>query len=143
VQASKAGLLEIGDVFVLNKADRAGVAGTRRDLEAMLSRAGARAWRPPVVETVATEGRGIDELWAAVTAHREHLVGSGELAHRRRARAGAEVRGIVLDRLEAEADARCRGTAFDDMVSRVAEHDLDPYTAAALLLDGTGRGTDQ
>ena len=80
VQASKAGLLEIGDVFVVNKADRDGVHETRRDLESMLSLAARGAWRPPIIETIATDGSGVDELWSAIVADREHLEQSDELA---------------------------------------------------------------
>ena len=73
VQVGKAGLLEIGDVFVVNKADRPGAARARRDLETMLAMGPRRAWRPPVVETVATDGRGLAELWESLEAHTAHL----------------------------------------------------------------------
>ncbi len=73
VQANKAGLLEIGDVFVINKADRAGVAETRRDLEQMLDLSALADWRPPIVATVAARNEGIGDLWDAVLAHRAHL----------------------------------------------------------------------
>ena len=77
VQAGKAGLMEIGDVFVVNKADRPGAARARRDLETMLAMGIGRRWRPPVVETVATEARGIDDLWEQLQAHAAHIAGSG------------------------------------------------------------------
>ena len=73
VQANKAGLLEIADVFVINKADRPGRRRTRRDLERMLDLTDASGWRPPIVATTATTGDGVDELWAAIGAHRAHL----------------------------------------------------------------------
>jgi LAO/AO transport system kinase len=138
VQASKAGLLEIGDVFVVNKADRDGVHETRRDLESMLSLAGPREWQPPIAETVATDGRGVDELWNAIVAHREHLVQSDELARRQVARVRAELRGIVLEQLQAIADAACDGPAFDAIAARVAAREVDAYAAAAELLDNSG-----
>ncbi|MEX2100369.1 MAG: methylmalonyl Co-A mutase-associated GTPase MeaB [Acidimicrobiia bacterium] len=138
VQASKAGLLEIGDVFVVNKADRDGVSATRRDLESMLSLAGTRAWRPPIIETVATDGTGVDELWAAVTSHQEHLVSTGELVQRRQGRVREELRGIVLERFQAQADAACSGEGFENVVARVDARELDPYAAAEQLLEGTG-----
>ena len=138
VQASKAGLLEIGDVFVVNKADRDGVSETRRDLESMLALAGTREWRPPIIETVATDGRGIDELWAAIAAHHAHLTGSGELAHRQVARVREELRGIVLERLQVEADRACSGETFDAVLKRVAARELDPYAAAEQLLENAG-----
>ena len=78
VQVGKAGLMEIGDVFVINKADVAGAARTRRDLETMLAMGRGRGWRPPVVETVATEGRGLDELWEHLQAHAAHLGRGGQ-----------------------------------------------------------------
>jgi LAO/AO transport system kinase len=138
VQASKAGLLEIGDVFVVNKADREGVHETRHDLESMLSLAGARAWRPPIIETVATDGSGVDDLWSAIVAHREHLVQSDELARRRAARVREELRGILLERLQSTADDACAGAAFDQLVAQVAARDIDAYTAVAKLLDTSG-----
>jgi LAO/AO transport system kinase len=138
VQASKAGLLEIGDVFVVNKADREGVHETRRDLESMLSLAGARAWRPPIVETVATDGAGVDELWRAIVAHRGHLVQSDELEQRHAARVREELRGIVLERLQSVADRACSGVTFDELVVRVAARDVDAYAAVAALLEDSG-----
>ncbi len=73
VQAGKAGLMEIGDVFVVNKADRPGAARARRDLQAMLALGPRRPWHPPVVETVATGGTGIEELWEVLESHAVHL----------------------------------------------------------------------
>ena len=73
VQANKAGLLEIGDVFVINKADRAGVAETRRDLEQMLDLSAPVDWRPPIIATVAARNEGIGDLWDSVLAHRRPL----------------------------------------------------------------------
>jgi LAO/AO transport system kinase len=94
VQAAKAGLLEIADVFVINKADRPGCGETRRDLEGMLDLTmsmhdagteGSTSWRPPIVETVASRGEGGAELWSAVLDHRAHLERTGQLAERRAA----------------------------------------------------------
>jgi len=134
VQAAKAGLLEIADCFVVNKADRPGSAETRRDLESMLELAGALDWRPPVVETVATEGAGIDELWEAVTEHRAFLESDGRLVTRREERTRDEVRAVVEDTLRAEASVRCVGEAFDALVARVVARELTPEAAAAALL---------
>jgi LAO/AO transport system kinase len=140
VQAAKAGLLEIGDVFVVNKADRDGVAATVRDLQGMLDLAGARPWRPPVLETVATADRGVDGLLDAVIAHRSHLASSGELLERRERRIADEIRALVLDRLIKRADDFCSGTPFATVVRRVAEGHSDPYTAATLLAEGGDGG---
>jgi LAO/AO transport system kinase len=136
VQAAKAGLLEIADVFVVNKADRPGAADTVRDLEGMLELAGTTAWRPPIVCTTATTGAGIDDLWDAILRHREHLRSNGEDATRRRERLRAEVRTIVAEQLLADADARCRGTAFESLLDSVVAGARNPYDAADALLDG-------
>ncbi len=136
IQASKAGLLEIADVFAVNKADRAGAAEAVRDLEAMLDLAGERDWRPPVIETVATDGEGTDELWEAVVAHRQHLEEDDRLARRRRDRLRSELRRIVTAELQAQADEVCSGLRFDDVIARVIGRELDPYSAAAELAGG-------
>jgi LAO/AO transport system kinase len=135
VQANKAGLLEVADVLVVNKADREGSADTVRDLEQMLELAGERDWRPPIIETVATDGRGIDDLWRAVLAHRTYLEADGRLERRRDSRLREELRAIVYERLRAGADAKCRGERFEQLVDQVAARKLDPYAAADQLLD--------
>jgi LAO/AO transport system kinase len=134
VQANKAGLLEIADVLVVNKADREGAADTVRDLQVMLELAGEGDWRPPIVETVATDDRGIDDLWRAVVDHRAHLESDGRLERRRDARLREELRAIVHERLRAGADERCSGERFDRLVAQVAARKLDPYAAADELL---------
>jgi LAO/AO transport system kinase len=140
VQATKAGLLEIGDVFVVNKADRDGVADTVRDLDGMLALGGDRAWRPPVVETVATTGRGVAGLLAAIVGHREASEVSGELAERRERRIADEIRALVLERLIERTEVFCSGSAFATVVRRVADGESDPYTAATLLTEGADGG---
>ena len=134
VQAAKAGLLEIADIFVVNKADRPGVEDTVRDLEGMLEMAGMTEWRPPVVRTVATTGDGVDDLWAAVREHRAHLEHDGRLERRRRARLRDELRAIVAERLREASDAACRGDAFEALVDEVEARRRDPYAAAEALL---------
>jgi LAO/AO transport system kinase len=133
VQAAKAGLMEIADVFAVNKADREGVAATLRDVRAVLSLAAVREWAPPVVETVATRGEGTDELVAAIGAHRQHLEASGVLARRGERRAADEVRALVVEAALAQAGTLCAGPDFATVSARVAAGDLDPYTAATLL----------
>ncbi|HEY4397166.1 MAG TPA: methylmalonyl Co-A mutase-associated GTPase MeaB [Acidimicrobiia bacterium] len=134
VQANKAGLLEIADVLVVNKADRDGAADTVRDLELMLELAGDRDWHPPIVQTVATESAGVDDVWQAVLDHRTHLQADGRLERRRDERLREELRAIVHERLRAGADERCHGERFDRLVARVAARELDPYAAADELL---------
>jgi LAO/AO transport system kinase len=137
VQANKAGLMEIADVFVVNKADRPGAKEAARDLERMLDMAvpgGVEGWRPPVVCTTATTGGGVDDLWQAVGDHRTHLVASGELAARRRARAAEEVTRLVAARLLTQARDLTTGARADALAEAVAAGDLDPWAASDELL---------
>jgi LAO/AO transport system kinase len=134
VQANKAGLMEIADIFVVNKCDRDGAAETVRDLEMMLDLSGHPEWRAPIVQTVATTGRGVDEFWAAIGDHRAFMLEQDRLAGRRDQRTREELRKIVLARLIDSADAACAGPAFEALVHEVAERRTDPYTAAATLL---------
>jgi LAO/AO transport system kinase len=136
VQAAKAGLMEIADIFVVNKADRAGAAETVRDLQGMLDLAGTPAWRPPVVCTTATTGDGITELWDAIEEHRAFLEAEGRVAQRRRERQVDELRAIVRARLEARADALTRGDHFEQLVDAVIARRCDPYRAVDELLEG-------
>jgi GTPase len=136
VQAAKAGLLEVGDVFVVNKADRDGVDATVHDLRGMLALSGHRAWEPPILETVATEDRGLRELLDALGRHRRHLEVSGELRERRERRIADELRALVLDRWAKRADDVCSGDRFATLVRDVADGTSDPYTAATILSDG-------
>jgi LAO/AO transport system kinase len=135
VQANKAGLLEVADLLVVNKADRPGRDDTVRDLRQMLEWSSTTDWEPPIVETVATEGRGIETLWDAIAAHRAHLEANGRLAARRDARLRDELRSLVAERLGQRAAAMCAGPRFDALLAQVAAHDLDPHAAADALLD--------
>jgi LAO/AO transport system kinase len=134
VQANKAGLLEIADVFVINKADRPGVDDARRDLEQMLELSATRAWEAPIVPTVATTGEGVDELWSQLQRHRRWLVETGELERRRRERVTDELSRIVAARLMEQARQVGRGGDFDRVRDAVLARDLDPWTAADELL---------
>ena len=134
VQAAKAGLLEIADIFVVNKADRPGVDDTVRDLDGMLEMAGDRPWKVPIVRTVATNGDGIDAVWDAVREHRAFLEETGGVVERRAARVRDELRSIVAERLLVRATEVCRGGAFDALVDAVATRQRDPYTAADEVL---------
>jgi LAO/AO transport system kinase len=140
VQANKAGLLEIADVFVVNKADRPGAADTAKDLERMLDLAGTGhgpgEWRPSVVSATATSGEGGADVWSAIRAHRTHLCAEGGagLAARRRARAADEVTRLVAARLMARAREATESAQAAELTAAVAAGDLDPYTAADHLL---------
>jgi LAO/AO transport system kinase len=137
VQAAKAGLMEIADVFVVNKADRPGARETRRDLERMLDMAGGAgdgdSWRTPVVPAVATSGEGVADVWAAVEEHRAHLQ-QGELLARRRRRAAEEITRVVAARLLDDARALTTGPQAASLAEQVADGELDPWTAADRLL---------
>jgi LAO/AO transport system kinase len=135
VQAAKAGLLEIADIFVVNKADRPGADATARDLDGMLELAGSLAWRPPIVRTVATTGDGVAALWAAIVSHRAFLESAGVVAAQRRARLVDELRALVAERLLERAGAIAEGARFEALVDDVASRASDPYTAVDELLD--------
>ena len=134
VQANKAGLLEVADLFVINKADRPGANETERDLRQMLELSSLGEWAPPIVRTVAARDEGVDELWAKVAEHRSFLEASGLLDERRSRRLTAEVREIVVRSLERWAYRMSSGPEFDALRADVVERRLDPYTAAEALL---------
>jgi LAO/AO transport system kinase len=138
VQANKAGLMEIADIFVINKADRKGADETRRDLEQMLdlSDLAHDAWRPPILQTTATSGEGVEELWNTVSQHREYSTTTGLLERRRSFRLREELREIVERRLEHRAREICSGTEWDVLQTKVLENQLDPWTAADDMLKG-------
>jgi len=140
VQANKAGLMEVADVFVINKADRKGASETQRDLEQMLdlSDFGESAWRPPIVQTTATSGTGVEELWSAVLRHRTFMESTGELGRRRSVRLRGELRDIVERRLEDRAREMCTGARWDVLHEDVLAHRLDPWSAADEMLKGIG-----
>jgi LAO/AO transport system kinase len=138
VQANKAGLMEIADIFVINKADRKGVEETRRDLEQMLelSELADDAWHPPILPVVAISDQGVAEYWSAVVAHRASIEASGELARRREFRVGEELREILARRLEQRARQLTTGERWDHLQAEVAAHRLDPWAAADEMLGG-------
>ena len=140
VQANKAGLMEIADIFVINKADRKGVEETRRDIEQMLelSDLAHDAWRPPIIATVGNTGEGVVNLWDAVVEHRASIEGSGELQKRRDFRLREELREIVARRLEQRAREICTGDQWDALQNGVLDRSIDPWSAADEMLKGVG-----
>lgn len=136
IQAAKAGILEIADVFVVNKADRDGADQVARELRFMLSLGGrhseAGSWRPAIVKTVASRAEGIDDVLAALDKHSAWLGTSGEGQRRRTARAAAEVEAIAL--AEVRRRFTVQGTGLTEAAGRVAAGELDPYTAADALV---------
>lgn len=139
IQAAKAGILEVADVFVVNKADHSGAGKLVSELRAMLelghASGGDDPWWPPIVRTIAVRGEGIEELLGAIDDHRAHMVETGRLADRRRRRALHGVREIALGRVR-DRFARLGGDdpLLDDLAARVEARELDPYTAADQLL---------
>ena len=160
VQAIKAGILEIADVLVVNKADRDGAASTVRALQAMLDLGAAPrtaahhgvtmavgvpvsgqrasdaapAWRPPILQTVALEGTGIAQVIEAIARHQAHLAESGEGEARRRARLETELGAILRETLLHRLMAALTPAGLAHMVDRIAAREIDPYTAAEELL---------
>jgi LAO/AO transport system kinase len=137
IQAAKAGILEIGDIYVINKADREGADTLRRDLRSMLALADRSEgdWRPPIVKTVAMTGEGVDDVVAALDAHLAHLRESGELGARRIRRAREEIEAIAVTSLrERWGDVHAR-TELDELAERVVAGRTDPYAAADELLE--------
>lgn len=134
VQAVKAGLMEVADVFVLNKADRPGAEETRRDLELLLGKPVEGRWRPPVVMTVAHEAQGIDAVWGAIRAHRDFLAASGGLAAWRERFLAMALRALLVRTLEERVDGMARGAAFRDAVGAVLRGDQGLHAARDALL---------
>jgi LAO/AO transport system kinase len=141
VQAMKAGLMEIADVFVVNKADRPGADRLERALGATLGLKARRpdAWTPPIVRTVAVEGSGIDELDRAIAAHRAYLGETGGLAAKRRARIAERVRHLVTRRLE-RVVWRDKGgeERLTSALERIERGDETPYSVAAAIAAEAG-----
>jgi LAO/AO transport system kinase len=134
VQANKAGLLEIADIFVINKADRPGVAETKRDLVNMLEMSDLGDWTPPIVATVAAKGEGVEELWQAVRDHRAHIEANGELERRRAGRLADELRTIVVRTLEARAYELTGRDAAERLRAAILDRSIDPYEAAERII---------
>ncbi|HEX2343542.1 MAG TPA: methylmalonyl Co-A mutase-associated GTPase MeaB [Vicinamibacterales bacterium] len=141
VQALKAGIMEIADIFVVNKADREGADRTAASIEAMLALQTfeAGAWRPPVLKTEATTGEGIPELIDAIERFRKHT--ESALGSRRRARAEFRLRELVGSRFLQHVEQRVLSAGeFEGMLDRIAARELDPFTAAQQILDRAIKG---
>jgi len=132
IQMAKAGILEVADVFVVNKADRDGAAEVQRELRQMLHLGAARPWDPPVLATVASDGTGIDELWADIERHHAWLVSTGALAVDREAAVVHEVRALAAERLASSVQAQLADDA--GLRARLRDRELDPYAAVDELI---------
>ena len=138
IQAAKAGILEIGDLYVVNKADRDGADQVKRDLRSMLALADRPegSWKPPIVSTVAAKGEGLDQVVAEIDRHHAWLESSGELERRRTRRARDEIEAIAVTALRARwGDVHGR-SELDELATAVVAGESDPYAAADVLLEG-------
>jgi LAO/AO transport system kinase len=135
VQASKAGILEVADVFVVNKADRDGAGEAVRDLELMLKMGPELDWTPPVVKTATVTGEGIDDLWEALDSHRKHLESAGDLERRRRQRIMDEVEAMAAARLRERAAAMLERGELERLADDLAARTVDPYRAVDMLIE--------
>jgi len=151
VQASKAGLLEVADIFVINKADHPQVAELERDLSFMMDLATwPNGWRPPIVRTIAVKGDGVGDVLAAIEAHRAHLSGGtgpsglSLLEERRAARALSELRRVLAALLDRHVKDAVGESRYQQLMDEVAARRVDPWTAADEILRGvTGSGRDR
>jgi LAO/AO transport system kinase len=134
IQANKAGLLEIADLFVINKADRPGTRETRRDLESMLELTEGRAWSPPIVETVAPTGEGLEQLWKAIGAHREHQIATHTLEAVRHQRLEREFHQIVTALMGERLAALEVSDRHAELMAAMDRGEVDPYQAADAML---------
>jgi LAO/AO transport system kinase len=137
VQAIKAGILEIADVFAVNKADREGADATMRQLRAMLHLGGPPrdGWEPPILPVVALREEGVAELAAAIERHIAHLRGSGHFVAQQRQRAARELDLVVQEVALERAHTRVAGDAWEALVGRIARREIDPYSAAQQIFD--------
>ena len=133
VQMAKAGILEVADVFVVNKGDREGAGETARDLRQMLHMGTERPWSPPVLTTTATSRDGVEELWTAVREHRDHLSATGGLEAKRRDRLRREVESLAAEGFRGRV-AAAFGT-HPSLSEDLAARRVDPYRAAAILAE--------
>jgi LAO/AO transport system kinase len=139
IQAAKAGILEIGDIYVINKADRDGADQVRRELRSMLALAERPegAWKQPIVKTIASKGEGVEDVVEAIDQHRAWLEASGELDKRRLRRARDEIEAIAVTALREQWRSVHEHTELDGLAVQVVAGDTDPYTAADRLLETT------
>jgi LAO/AO transport system kinase len=139
IQAIKAGILEIADVLVVNKSDLAGADRLVTDLRIMLQLGAERAWSPPIVQTVATDGTGVAELIDRVEEHRGFLERSGGRHQRRAESARRQVRAIVEDRVQRRFEELTQGSVWQERFASIAAREQDPYSVAEEVLDRVAR----
>lgn len=139
IQAIKAGLMEIADIFVVNKADKEGAEATMFELELMLDLEKDKwqksGWRPPVVSTIAFTNKGVDELWGAINEHREFLLNSGKIEEKRKFRVGEEIKAIVSSKIARKIGEKMGEDDIAVLIEMIAKREIDPYSAADLVLE--------
>jgi LAO/AO transport system kinase len=135
IQAMKAGLMEIADFFVLNKADRAGAEHAVMSLEMIIHFRPPSLWAPRVLAAVASQGKGIDEIVAEIARHRNHLEHSSDLDRKRRARMGARIRELVRDHLDGAVWTDARTQQLDQALDDVTRSGRSPYEIAEELVN--------
>ncbi|ASJ02288.1 GTPase [Thermococcus profundus] len=139
VQALKAGLMEIADIFAINKADREGTEmlhlEIRMAVEFERDRWRQLGWEPPIVETTAFTLRGVRPLWEAIKKHRDFMISSGKLNERRRLRAVEEVKAIVADSVVSRVEDRLRSPEAEELIEKVLSGRIDPYSAADIVME--------
>ena len=135
IQAIKAGIMEVADLFIINKADRDGVDALERELEAMKSLSTLRAWDPPALRTVAAQGAGLEEVLEAVRRHGEWLVQDGGLARKARERARLRFRSLLAEEASRISLARFGLGRSEALIEAIATHRTDPYSAVAEVLE--------
>lgn len=137
IQAIKAGIMEVADLFVINKADRDGADQVEREIEAMKSLASARDWDPPVLRTVAAQGEGVAALLDAIRAHGAWLRTHGGLARKARERARLRFESLLAEAAVRRVKAQAGPDRLEAAVRAIAEGRTDPYAAVAGILGGT------
>ncbi len=141
IQAIKAGLMEIADIFVINKADKEGADATFFELNLMLDlekeKWERRGWRPPIVETVAVTMKGIKDLWEAIKRHRKFLEESGEIDKKKKFRAEEEVKTIVSDSVARKISEKLKDKELSKLIDKIVKREMDPYSAAEVVLEET------
>jgi LAO/AO transport system kinase len=142
VQTIKAGIMEIADVFVVNKADLPGADRTVSEISMMLDLGGkARAWRPPIVRTITLDGAGVGELYQALLNHREFLTVSGQIEKARKERVRRDVIDLIEYKVKSAIWRQVSGSSeFESIVSRIMSRETDPYAAAVQILGNINLG---
>ncbi|MDO9099491.1 MAG: methylmalonyl Co-A mutase-associated GTPase MeaB [Caldisericota bacterium] len=140
IQAMKAGIMEIGDAFVINKADREGADRTLNQVESILHLSAAEGWNPPVLKVSAEQNAGVDELVAVIARHRVHLEEDGELDRIKVRMARLDVVEILKERLTDTMNTELERAATQAELEKVATRETDPYTVADMIVDKIWRG---